>query len=106
MECIPVRRDEYNVLRNNPFKNNKVLRVDHGDNKIELISNHSISEYRINYIKYPDPIILEGIHPNEIDGKSDVSESVLPPVLHSQILERAVRYAVNNLSYSASPKEN
>lgn len=104
--CTPIKRDEYNVIKDNPFKNKKVWRVDNTSNKVELISKHEIMAYKVSYIRKPVPIILEDITPYSIDGVTTVSESELPTSLHELILERAVQNALQDIASKFSSKEN
>lgn len=97
MACTPISRDEYNTTKDNPFKNNKVWRVDQDYNTVELISKHDIKEYRVSYLRTPSPIILEDIYPYTINGESDESDSVLHPILHEHILERAVQNTLRDI---------
>lgn len=97
ISCTPIRRDEFNSVKDNPFKNNKVWRLDTGKNTVRLISKHKILEYRVDYIKRQTPIILEDISPLTIEGESDITECQLHPALHDTILDRAVLYAVTDI---------
>lgn len=68
----------------------------------ELIPRHNVKEddnsafiYKIRYVKRPRPIILEDL-PNElvIDGESTESSCELNPILHMDILNKAVEIAI------------
>lgn len=91
----PVTHDEYNKIRRNPFRGAtkyKVLRLDCGERRVELVSKYSFTDYMIRYISQPDPIILEDLGDNvTIKGLSTASECMLDPVLHDAILKRAVQ---------------
>lgn len=52
--------------------------------------------YRIRYVKRPDPIVLAPL-PNglTVDGFSNVSECTLNPIIHNDILNRAVELALS-----------
>lgn len=99
VKVIPVRLDEWNVVKDNPFKKqnkNKVIRIDSGNNIIELISDLPVSEYKIKYLRKPSPIILETITTGEkINGESEEKPCELNTVLHRLILDRAVQLAAN-----------
>ena len=74
-DVTPVTQDEYNRIIKNPFRGPTkyhVLRIDTGDNKVEIISKYTIGKYVIKYVSKPTPIILEDL-PNElsIEGISD-----------------------------------
>lgn len=98
LEVIPVRQDEYHKMRQNPFKQpneRRVLRLDCGNNIVELISEYPISEYLVRYVKKPQPIILVSLEGTDltIDGLQTVSECELNTLLHKTILDRAVQLA-------------
>ena len=103
----PITHDEFNTQEDNPFKKpykNKIWRMDYykqsGSSKnIELISPYEISEYKLRYIIYPEPIILTNLlteFPSEtltIDGISSEQTCKLSTSLHPEILNRAVELA-------------
>ncbi len=95
----PIKRIEYNTIKNNPFKNNKVWRVDNEIGEVELISKHSIKKYQVSYVRKPAPIILEDLDYLTIEGVSTQSECELHSALHFFILELAV---INALRYMSS----
>ncbi len=51
-------------------------------------------EYRMRYIKRPQPIILEDLENLDIDGLSEASDCELNPILHMDILNKAVELAI------------
>lgn len=94
----PVTQDEYSRIKNNPFRGPtkyKVVRLDSGENVIELVSKYDIREYLVRYLSKPEPIILETL-PNDltIEGKNERTECKLNPILHDTILDRAVQIAL------------
>lgn len=93
----PVTQDEYSKVKNNPFRGPtkyKAIRLDCGENTVELISKYKINKYLLKYLSKPEPIILETL-PNElsINGKTEQTECKLNSVLHNTILDRAVQLA-------------
>lgn len=94
----PVTHDEYEVIKNNPFRGPskyKAIRIDYGDNKVEIISKYNIGEYLIKYLSKPKPIILEDLPDNlSIEGYSMATDCELNPLLHNTILTRAVQLAI------------
>ena len=61
---IPIRQDEFNRLKNNPFRGaskSRVLRLDVSGNLVELISKYDIDKYLIRYLAKPNPIIIEDL---------------------------------------------
>lgn len=100
----PVSQDEYAKVKNNPFRGPtryKAIRLDAGDNTVEIISKYNIKDYIIKYVSKPEPIILESLaeykdennEPLTIGGISNENECKLNPILHHIILKRAVMIA-------------
>lgn len=102
VSVIPVRQDEYNILKDNPFRgpsDKRVLRMDIGTSVVELISKYNIQSYFIKYLSKPKPIILEDITNDNlsINGETQKMGCELNSVLHRTILERAVALAIKRL---------
>lgn len=95
---VPTIHDDLDKVLKNPFKspnNRKVIRLDF-DNKIELISKYNISNYKVRYLKKPNPIILVKLEDLNIDKKQEVSNGETNPILHERIVQRAVQLAVQS----------
>jgi hypothetical protein len=101
VDVHPVSQDELSKILKNPFRgpsNNRVLRLDIGDNIVELISINDISSYKIRYIRKPNPIILTDLEDDlSINGISEESECELDSSLHRTILDRAVALALQTM---------
>ena len=100
----PVTQDEYERVKNNPFRGPtkyKVIRLDPGDNLVELVSKYKIGTYLLRYLSRPNPIILEDL-PNEltVNGENKERECELNPILHDTILTRAVQLALQSKGIS------
>ena len=98
VSVVPTIHDDLDKVLKNPFKspnNRKVIRLDF-DNKIELISKYNISNYKIRYLKKPNPIILVKLEDLNIDKKQEVSNGETNPILHERIVQRAVQLAVQS----------
>ena len=97
----PVSQDELSKIIKNPFRgpsNNRVLRLDLGNNSIEVISNYDITKYLIRYIRKPNPIILVDLEDElSINGVSEESKCELDSSLHRTILDRAVTLALQTM---------
>lgn len=97
----PVSQDELSKIIKNPFRgpsNNRVLRLDLGNNSIEVISNYDITKYLIRYIRKPNPIILVDLEDElSINGVTEESECELDSSLHRTILDRAVALALQTM---------
>lgn len=102
VDVIPIRQDEYHIIKNNPFRgpsDKRVLRIDTGSSVIELISNYAIQSYFIKYLSKPKPIILQDITDENlsINGETQKMDCELNSILHRTILERAVALAIKRL---------
>lgn len=102
----PVTQDEYSRIKNNPFRGPtryKAIRLDTGNNTVELVSKYKIGEYLLKYLSKPEPIILEDLPNNlTIEGRWEHSECKLNSILHDTILERAVQIALQAKGISVS----
>lgn len=98
---IPISQDEYNRIKNNPFKgpsSRRSLRiVQDGHNITVWHKAKNNCTYTIYGIRKPMPIILGGIDDQTLtieDTPADTpTECILDPSLHRMILDRAVLYA-------------
>ena len=93
----PVTQDSYDRIKKNPFRqanHKRVLRLLNDNNQIELIGK-DIKNYKIRYIKRPEPIILDNLTDGlKIGNKSDKTIKLeAPESLHLKILMRAVQMA-------------
>ena len=100
VSVVPTIHDDLDKVLKNPFKSpnsRKVIRLDF-DNKIELISKYNISNYKIRYLKKPNPIILVALEDNLSinNGDTKVSNGETNPILHERIVQRAVQLAVQS----------
>ena len=100
VSVVPTIHDDLDKVLKNPFKSpnsRKVIRLDF-DNKIELISKYNISNYKVRYLKKPNPIILVALEGNLSinNGDTKVSNSETNPILHERIVQRAVQLAVQS----------
>ena len=98
VSVVPTIHDDLDKVLKNPFKSpnsRKVIRLDF-DNKIELISKYNISNYKVRYLKRPNPIILVKLEDLNIDKKQEVSNGETNPILHERIVQRAVQLAVQS----------
>lgn len=103
LSIVPISFEEYNRLMSKPYKcplKNQGWRLLQYSNKgvaEVIVIGGTLSEYKIRYIKRPKPIILANLDETysnvSIDGKTSVSECELDPILHQEILQRAVELA-------------
>lgn len=104
LDVIPVRQDEYNKIRKNPFRganNRRALRLDLSDGVIEIVSKFTVTKYYIRYMRKLRPIILANLgNDASIRGVSEVTECELPETLHQRILDRAVMMALQSRGYT------
>lgn len=99
VSVVPTIHDDLDKVLKNPFKSpnsRKVIRLDF-NNKIELISKYNISNYKVRYLKKPNPIILVKLEDNlSVDNSAEVSSGETNPILHERIVQRAVQLAVQS----------
>lgn len=109
-KVYPVTQDEYDRVKDNPFRGPtkyKALRLDYGENKVEIISKYPIGKYLIKYLKKPNPIVLVDLPDNlEVHGVHQTSECDMNELLHETILNRAVTLAVQAKSIGINNKSD
>ena len=73
----------------------RILDNSNKKNSVEIIigPDDTLTKYSIRYIKKPTPIVLGNIEGLSIEGKSTNTECELDPILHQEILQRAVELA-------------
>lgn len=106
-QVVPISFDEYSRLMSKPYKEplkyqawRLVTEGSGSDNIIvELIphSGETVSKYTIRYVRRPKPIVLVDLASEygdvSINGVSTISECELNPLIHEEILQRAVEMA-------------
>jgi hypothetical protein len=105
LTVVPLSYTEYNRLMSKPFKRplkHQAWRLlinltdnETSANKAELIAGNgdSITGYTIRYVKRPKAIILTDLEDVTLDGISTSQNCELDPILHHEILQRAVELA-------------
>lgn len=97
---VPTTHDDFFKTVRNPYKgpnNNRVLRLDRGGNKVELVSNNTILYYNVRYLSRPTPIILAPLPKGiTINGKNEVMNCALDECTHEIILQMAVAMAAQS----------
>ena len=106
MSVVPMRYDEWNRVKNNPFRgpnDRRAIRLDLGDNKVEIVSRHPVVSYYLRYLKKPNPIILVDLPDGlEIDDFNTNTECELNTALHRYILRTAVQLALEKYAKQSS----
>ena len=104
LTVVPIQYHEYDRLMSKPLKRPlkyqawRVFNYDESKvNKADLVVGPKdiISEYAFRYVKRPNPIILtdftdEGV---SIEGYSKEMACELDPIIHHEIIQRAVEFA-------------
>ena len=104
LSVIPISYIEYSRQMSKPFKRpthyqawRLINSTDTPAGECDLIAgpNDTITKYTARYIKRPSPIVLvdldaEGV---SIEGVDEATECELDPILHEDILQRAVELA-------------
>lgn len=108
VEVVPITHDEWNVIKNNPFRSvtpDRAFRLDR-DSKVEIIYHESLDavtmSYYYVYVRRPKPIVLDGVYETgdntlEIRGQIDPQTSELNDIVHETILEDALMLASQSL---------
>ena len=102
---VPLHYSEFARLNSGPYKEpnlhetwriiSDVVTVNESTFDLYIRYNWTLINYIIRYIKKPNPIILEELNTQNltIDGKHEVSSCELNPILHQEVLDRAVELA-------------
>lgn len=101
LTIVPIQFTEYDRLMSKPYKRPlkwQAWRIFSGENSVtssDLVVGPEdiIQTYEMRYIARPTPIILADLDGLTIDNESKASECVLDPILHPEILQRAVELA-------------
>lgn len=106
ISIIPINYGEYTRLMSKPYKQplkNQGWRLFHSTGGVDFVSeiitkhNSTLSNYKIRYVRRPKPIILVNLldeYSNvSIEGETSITECELDPILHPEILQRAVELA-------------
>lgn len=101
----PVTQDEFWKTYRNPFRGaneRRVLRLDAGNNLMELVSKYGIKDYLVRYIRKPRPIILVDMPSDSdvsvFDGQAFEQQCELDNMVHNRIVEIAVNMALQRKS--------
>lgn len=109
IKVLPVTHDEFMINYRNPFRKpnkNKAWRLDiskeNSKTTVEIVTQESISQYNVRYVKYPDPIIVEDLTTASdvaglgltIQGNTAEATCALNESAHREIINIAVENAV------------
>ena len=106
-QIIPIKFDEYTRLRSKPYKEPLKFQawrlITDGDINsgvtVEIIPNsqETVESYTLRYVRRPKPIILANLKSEygdvSINGETEISQCELNPLVHREILQRAVELA-------------
>lgn len=111
LQVAPVKFDEYSRLMSKPYKrplkyqawrlinSNTANRAD-----IVIGPSDSMAKYTIRYIRRPKPIIVSDLDGLTIEGDGSQSGCELDPILHEEILQRAVELA--KVAWTSTGQDN
>lgn len=109
IKVCPVRQDEYLSIKDNPFRganDRRALRLDLSDGNVEVICKYIISVYYVRYLRKLSPIILSDLPDGlTIGGKGEATGCELHEALHQEILDMAVRMALQSRGYNLAGKQ-
>jgi len=124
LQVVPLRYDEYLRLMSKPYKrplkwqawrllNTGEVNGSSSTKYAEIVigPNDTVSDYNIRYIRFPKPIIVGPLDGLTIDGYAYPGDGgnewkgcELDPIIHEDILQRAVELA--KVSWTASGNDN
>lgn len=98
LSVLPINYLEYQRLLSKPYKRplkNQAWRMFSTSKKVEITvgNNDTITSYTIRYVRKPRAIILCDLSGNTIEGSSNEQFCELDPIVHHEILQRAVEIA-------------
>lgn len=106
INIVPINFDEYSRIMSKPYKQplkNQGWRLFQSTSGVDFISEvivktgSTLTDYKVRYVKRPKPIILTGLADTysnvSIEGLTSVTECELDPILHPEVLQRAVELA-------------
>ena len=106
ISIIPMNYEEYARLMSKPWKQplkNQGWRLFQSTGGVDFISevvikyDSTLTDYKIRYVKRPKPIILANLADEysnvSIEGINTITECELDPIIHPEILQRAVELA-------------
>lgn len=102
LTVIPLEYGEYSRLMSKPYKRPvhyqawRIIDAVSNKKEAEFIvgTNDAISKYTIRYVRVPQAIILQQLDGDvSLDGKQTAQTCELDPMLHQEILQRAVELA-------------
>lgn len=111
LQVIPIRFDEYTRLMSKPYKRPlkyQAWRLINNDesNKADIIVGPGDNPllYTLRYIRRPKPIIVSNLDGLTIESEGTASDCELDPILHEEILQRAVELA--KVAWTSTGQDN
>ena len=106
INIVPINFDEYSRIISKPYKQplkNRGWRLFQSTGGVDFISEvivktgSTLTDYKVRYVRRPKPIILTNLTDTysnvSIEGLTSVTECELDPILHPEVLQRAVELA-------------
>ena len=102
---VPVRQDEYQRLKKNPFRganDRRALRLDLSENNVEIVCKYPVTQYYVRYLRKLQPIVLADFRNDgvTVNGVAVPTGCELHESLHRDILERAVMRVLQSKGYT------
>lgn len=112
LQVIPLRFDEYTRLMSKPYKRPlkyqawRISSYSINSNYADIITgpNDSPLSYLLRYVRRPNPIIVSNLDGLTIEGKGTTTECELDPILHEEIIQRAVELA--KIAWTSTGNDN
>lgn len=104
LSVVPIHYDAYSAFMSKPYKlpcKNQAWRVmqvgyDKTTKVAEILTlQNGLLNYKLRYVKRPTPIVLVDLELQglSIEGENSITECILDPLIHGEILQRAVELA-------------
>ena len=106
INIVPINFDEYSRIMSKPYKQplkNQGWRLFQSTGGVDFISEvivktgSTLTDYKVRYVRRPKPIILTNLTDTysnvSIEGLTSITECELDPILHPEVLQRAVELA-------------
>ena len=112
-QVLPLRYDEYTRLMSKPYKRPlknqawRLISAGTGNSKyVEIITPPGVTatSYTVRYIRFPEPIIVGNLDGLSIHQRTAVKTCELDPIIHEDILQRAVELA--KVAWTSTGQDN
>lgn len=113
LQVVPIKYDEYSRLMSKPYKRplkyqawRLISTIKENRADIVIGPEDTLKKYIIRYIKRPTPIVVADLDGLTIDGDATGKkmDCILDPILHEEIVQRAVELA--KIAWASTGQDN